>query len=534
MAKSRIGPFALEAPLAPPTAAGQIFRGVHVEQQKLAAVRVFPTPLGMTPESRLAFVNQLEEMKQLRHPGIVRCYGGGFDQRKAFLAYELIDGQSLDNILDRRGRLPWELTLEYAQKLGEALRYAQEEFHWCHGRLQPSKLIIAMDGQPKIADWRRDQIALMLSSPPTVEQLQMSAPEVLAGKSPSEKSDMYSLGAIMFMMLAGHPPFQSSDAASLRKLVENSTTPSVAAEVLDCPVWLNAIVQQLLSKSPDQRPFSLLAFLSALREAQRRQSEGVGVLQHAAAGFSALDMNLDRNEAEKVLGIKQKTERVQREGSFWESPWFLSLGLVLAVGIVTWFLLPLSEDNLRQRAEKLLDSQQWLDWNEARDSYLQPLIDRFPDGKYHEWAEAKILWVNAREAERRLDRDIRLGRRSQWTQAQIQLMDAKSFEQFGDTLTALEKYRAIRNLFGDQEDARSVVFLADEAIERIGNARGTDTLPALLNKKMTQAEQAYQNAQLPAAKMTWESIVELYAGNAQVAPIVEQAKERLAKLQSTR
>ncbi len=534
MAKSKIGPFALESPLAPPKAAGQMFRGVHVEQKKLAALRVFPTPLGMTPESRQAFVNQLEEMKLLRHPGIVRCYGGGFDQRKAFLAYELIDGQSLDKILERRGRLPWEQTLEYAQKIGEAVRYAQEEFQWSHGRLQPSKLLIADDVQPKIADWRRDQVSVMLSSPPTVEQLQMSAPEVLAGQAPTEKSDMYSLGAIMFTMMAGHPPYQASDATSLLKMIESGQVPSVAAEVLDCPVWLNAIVQQLLSKSPVQRPFSLLAFLSALREAERRQSEGVGVLQHAAAGFSALDMNLDRSEAEKVLGIKHKTERAQREGSFWESPWVLLSGLILAASVVTWFLLPLSEENLKQRAEKLLNSQQWVDWNEARDSYLQPLIERFPNGKYHEWADEKLLWVNAREAQRRLERDIRLGRKDQWSPAQIQLVDAKSYEQFGDTVPALEKYRAIRRLFGDQEDARPVVFLADEAIERIRSEGGVDTLPALLNKKMVQAEQAYQKAQFPSAKMTWESIVELYSGNTQVAPIVQQAKDRLAKLQSSR
>jgi outer membrane protein assembly factor BamD (BamD/ComL family) len=162
------------------------------------------------------------------------------------------------------------------------------------------------------------------------------------------------------------------------------------------------------------------------------------------------------------------------------------------------------------------------------------LIERFPDGKYQEWADEKLLWVNAREAQRRLERDIRLGRKDQWSQAQIQLVDAKSYEQFGDTVTALEKYRAIRHLFGDQEDARPVIFLADEAIERIRSEGGVDTLPALLNKKMAQADQAYQKAQLPAAKMTWESIVELYSGNTQVAPIVQQAKDRLAKLQSSR
>ena len=82
-----------------------MFRGIHIEQRKLAALRVFPIPLGLTRKA--GGRAQLEELKQLRHPGIVRCYGGGFDSRKAFLAFELIDGESLDKLLDRRGRLPW-------------------------------------------------------------------------------------------------------------------------------------------------------------------------------------------------------------------------------------------------------------------------------------------------------------------------------------------------------------------------------------------------------------------------------------------
>ncbi len=126
MAKSRIGPFALEAPMTAPKSSGQMFRAIHLEQRKLAALRVFPIPLGMTPESRTAFASQLEQLKQLRHPNIVRCYGGGFDSRNAYLAYELVDGESLVALLARRDRLPWETVLEYSQQLAEGLQYAHQ------------------------------------------------------------------------------------------------------------------------------------------------------------------------------------------------------------------------------------------------------------------------------------------------------------------------------------------------------------------------------------------------------------------------
>lgn len=533
MPVSRIGPFALEAPLAPPTKAGQMFRGIHVEQRKLAALRVFPLPLGMTPESRQAYADQLENLKQLRHPGIVRCYGGGFDSRRAFLAYELVDGQSLDKILDRRGRLPWETASDFARQIAEALQYARN-FEWSHGRLQPSKIMVTDSGIVKILDWRQDEISAILSSPATMEQIGMSAPEIIDGDTPSEKSDLYSLGSLMYQMLTGEPPCSADNRNELIELIRQATPDPVTSKVFDCPVWLNAIVEQLLSKSPEKRPYGIAAFLLALREAQRRESEGVGVLQHATSGFSPLQLNVDRKEVEKVLGIKPVKEKKTSESSFWESSLVLFIGLVLAVGGVVWFLMPPSEATLYRRAEKLLASEKWTDWNAARDGNLSPLLNRFPDSQYREWAEEKIGWVNAREAERRMDRDERLGRKDNWTPVQIQYADARDFERFGDYVTALEKYRAIQTLFSDQEEAEPIIFLAAEGIQRIKETEDRDSLQELLQRKMEEADQAYDRAQMSVAKMTWEAIVELYSNNQQVAPIVDQAKERLAEISAKR
>lgn len=531
MAKSRIGPFALESPLAPPTKAGQMFRGVHIEQRKLAAIRVFPIPLGMTPESRQAYADQLEQLKGLRHAGIVRCYGGGFDARNAYLAYELIDGQSLDKVLERRGRLSWEIALDYAKQLAEALLYVQQ-FAWCHGRLQPSKVQVTPEGVLKISDWRRDEVSAMLNSPMTSEQMQMTAPELLEGQPPSEKSDLYSLGALMYLMLTGSPPFSAADAATLTYQIRQTTAPNVATIALDCPVWLSAIIDQLLAKDPQRRPYGIAALLLALREAEKRQSEGVGVLQHATAGFSALQLNVDRSEAEKLLGIKPKKEKPVRQHSFFESAGVLVVGLVLAIMGIVWFMLPPSEAKLFSKSEQYLASEKWVDWNQARDVYLRQLVERFPDGPHADWAYEKINWVNAREAERRMERDERLGRKDNWTPAQIKYAEARGFERFGDQVSALEKFRAIQNLFADQAEAKPIIFLAGEGIQRIREAGEAGSLPALLTKKMQQAQEAYDRAQIANAKLTWEAIVELYSGNQQVAPIVQLAQDRLDEMSS--
>ena len=147
------------------------------------------------------------------------------------------------------------------------------------------------------------------------------------------------------------------------------------------------------AKDPKQRPFSATALQLAFKEAVRRQAQGVGVLQHVTAGFSPLQLKGDREEAEKVLGIKPQRNRQRSETPFFERPWVLVLGLLAALTAVVWFLLPLGEETLRRRAVALLPpaSEEWMQWNEARDNYLTGLVERFPESKYTEWANEQIL-----------------------------------------------------------------------------------------------------------------------------------------------
>ncbi len=531
MAKSRIGPFVLEAPLSPRSSTGQVFRAIHLEQRKLAALRVFPVPLGLTPESREAFASQLEQLKQLRHPGIARCYGGGFDTRNAYLAYELVDGESLDKILERRDRLVWETASDYGLQLAEALQYAHQ-MGWIHGRLRPDKVLITTDGRTKICDWRRDAISSMIDAgPPTVQHQLHSAPEMFTGKKADEKSDLYSLGGVLYTMLTGQPPFIAKTMQELVQQVQSNPPASVSTLVLDCPVWLNAIVDQLLAKDPKIRPFSATALQLAFKEAQRRQSQGVGVLQHAAAGFSPLQLNVNREEAEKVLGVKPaKKPKKESEASFFEKPLVLLFAFAAALGAVIWFLLPLSEDTLRARAEKQLASKEWLDWNDARDAYLLQIVERYPQGKHVEWAKEQIDWVEMQEAERRIDRNQRLGRQP-GSEAEKRYVEAKQFEDFGDRATALDKYRAIIKILSDDEQDRPIINLARRQMRAIESSPpDANQLQKLLQAKLVQADALYEKSNVVGAKQIWESIVQLYEGNQELTPLVVQAQTRIAGL----
>jgi eukaryotic-like serine/threonine-protein kinase len=532
MAKSRIGPFALEAPLSKPKSSGQVFRAIHLEQRKLAAIRVFPTPLGMTPESRAAFASQLEELKQLRHPSIARCYGGGFDARSAYLAYEMVDGESLDKVLARRGRLPWENAFEYCQQLTDALQYAHQA-GWIHGRIRPEKVLIGNDGIARLTDFRRDSIiGLVGAGPPLLNQMLYTAPEIFDSRPADEKTDLYSIGAVLYAMVTGTPPFPSQTVQQLAQSVRTTQPASVSSIAMDCPVWLNAIVEKLLAKDPRQRPYSAQALQLAFKEAQRRQSQGIGVLQHATSGFSPLQMNVDRTEAERVLGIKQPKKKKKRSdaSSPFENPILLIVAFAIAVSAVVWFLLPPGESNLRAKAEKYLASKEWIDWNDARDKYLLQLVERFPQGEHSNWAKEQIDWVNMMDAERRIDRNIRMGKTPS-SEAERRYVEAKQFEDFGDRVTALSKYHAIVKILSDKEEDRPVINLASRQIKAIeANPQDANQLQKLLMGKLDEARALYDASDVSGAKQIWKSIVDLYEGNEETKPLVEAAQRKLDEL----
>lgn len=532
MTRSRIGPLALEAPLGGPNS--HIYRAIHVQQRSQVAVRVFSMPMGMTPESKQEFAANLDKIKALKHPGIVRCYGGGFDAKDAYLVYELVEGESLDQALERRDRLPWETVLDYGLQLCEALQRAHEA-GWIHGRIRPDKVLLTLGGE--VAKLNEVWEGPAATHPPSPEDLAYQSPEQVEGKGKLEVAcDLYSLGATLYHALTGRPPFTGANAGMVRQAVLVQEVEPVAAQVFDCPVWLSAIVEQLMNKDPLKRPYSATAASLALREAQKRAASGAGVVQHAVSGFSPLQMNVDKDEAEKVLGRKKKKKRTRRDDEYDDSPALLERPLVLfgillvIVAAIGYFLMPLSEKTLRYRAELFLAQEDVGSLNEARDRYLIPLIERFPDSESATWAEERLIEIEMVNAEQKMQSNRRFGREPS-SEGERKFVEANRFEQFGDRVTALDKYKAIVSLLKNEEKERPFVNLARRQIDKIESSPpDADELRRFLQEKLNEADKQYGNGDLLSAKQTWEGIVSLYNGNKEMLSLVERAQGRLEKL----
>ena len=110
MSQTRVGEFVIEERL---DGATRTYRVSHAETGRPAVIKFLSRRLANSPASRQELVREIEGLKLLLHPNLVRCFGGGRHEVDPYLVYELVEGESLNWMLQRRGRVPWELVVDY-------------------------------------------------------------------------------------------------------------------------------------------------------------------------------------------------------------------------------------------------------------------------------------------------------------------------------------------------------------------------------------------------------------------------------------
>ncbi len=528
---SRLGPFAIEEKL---SGSHAMFRAVHVQQQRSVALKVFPAPFGTGKEARLAFSLEWEQLKALRHPNIVRCFGGGMEDKRGFLAYELIRGESVASILKRRGRLAWETVVEYALQIAAALEYAHEQ-GVVHEALTTDKILVADDGRVLVSDFRDQRHkhpAFQSSAGRTPYSARYLAPEQWEDPpSITPKCDMYALGCILFEMVTGKPPFNGSTIEQLAEQHRSEAPDRVSRQALECPIWLDSLIHQMLEKDPQRRPHSMAAVRIALEEMQKKIVEGVGVAEHATSGLSALKTSVDRREAARVLGKKQRKRkaRVDDGTPFYERVWFLALCLLVVMGASAWALWPPSEEKLFRRAEALLASGEVTDQRRAREQYLEPLLSRFPNGQFAAQAREILDEMDMDAAIRRLEIKLKLGRTLD-NEGERLLAEAREFQQFGDKLAALEKYESMIDLLPDTDENRPYRNIARRnAAELQGEGNLAEQRRAFLEERLADADTLYADGKSREAERIWRSIINLYSKHSELDEYVQRARRALGE-----
>lgn len=528
----RLGPFLLKERLGA-GGMGVVYRATHLESRRQMAVKVLSAKAAGNKRIVARFGRELEILKAMKHPNIVRCFGGGRQGSEIYLVMELIEGGSIATLIRRRGRLSWEAAIDYALQVCDGLAYAHE---WgiVHRDLKSANLLLTKEGQVKIADFgiARVQYGKKLTAAKhTVGTMAYIAPEQVRGDPPiSHRTDLYTLGCVMFEMLTGKLPFVAESMAQLIYKHLEEAPPHVATIALDCPIWLDALVNQLLEKDPLKRPHDAGAVARALREAKEKAASGAAVSQ-AVSGPSALRLGQNKDEAKEareLLGKKKKRKK-KKQGPFYERAWFLATCLSLVVALAAWAFWPLNEAQLFQKAEPLMAGNDELSWKRAREKYLEPLLARFPNGEHAAWAKDQIDKIEMTKAEARLRVHERRGFKPD-SEGELLYANAKRYEdEFNDRLTAYEKYKSIPDILSPEGKDRPFVLLAQKrAGELLSQSGSADERLTRIQARLDDADALEAKGKRMEARKIWNGIVTLYGDNRQLEPLVKRAQKRLA------
>ena len=257
----RIGEYRLERKLGE-GGMGQVYLGAHETLDQRVAVKVLDAALARNPEVRTRFIQEANIQIKLQHPGIVRVLTAHTQGEHLALVMEYVEGLSLEQALERRGRLPLDRMLPLMAQVLDAVGYAHER-GVVHRDLKPSNIMVQPDGTAKVMDFGIAKVlgGAKLTRTGTLmgTAFYMSPEQVLGRTDIDHRTDIYSLGVTFFEALTGRVPFEgkgdeNTDSDYLIKDAHVRTAPPDPCTVQPgLPEWAAQALLQALEKEPARR-----------------------------------------------------------------------------------------------------------------------------------------------------------------------------------------------------------------------------------------------------------------------------------------
>jgi serine/threonine-protein kinase len=508
---------------------GIVYMATYRETGQKVALKILSPALCADKKLISRFEREIEILKRLDHPNIVRYFGGGRTGTQRYYAMEYMDGGSLDTVLERKGSLSWEQTIKIGLQLSAALEHAHHH-QIVHRDLKPANLFISKKGRLRLGDFgiAKDNDATQLTAAgKTVGTYAYMAPEQIHGKYPiGPRTDLYAMGCLLYQFLTGHVPFRGQHAAEIFQKHLKDDPDSVCEHNLDCPIWLDRVIQKLMAKEPNDRPYDALAVQQLLEDVRTRVADQASMAQTAMTSGPVDTVVTDKDRTELKQVIKKKKKKRKKKRPFYESAWLPALGLALLIGGVAWSMRPESEPVLFDRiAEGMQDED---NWSNLRKTEIPDYLTRFPEGsRVAEVGEFRDE-IDMDLAERRAINRERRGSEPK-SEAEAKYMQARQFEEFGDRLTAVEQYEALIKIFEGRDDDRPFVNLARKRIREI-NAMDPADRQLVVNEALVKANDFVNNGMPLKARAIWQSVVRLYGDNRELSVQIEYCRKCLRAL----
>jgi serine/threonine protein kinase len=267
----RLGRFRLQA-LIGQGAMGRVFRADDTTLQRRVALKIIALydRTGQINPFAERFVNEARAAAALEHPHIVQIYEAGEAGKVCYIAMELVEGGSLAELVDASGPMDLHRACQLTAEAGEALA-AAHAVGVIHRDVKPANLMLSRHGRCKVTDFGLAMFEGDITEAGITERNRrvgtalFVAPEVIRGVCADEMSDMYSLGATLFYLLTGRPPYVAEGRADTMRAHLEQPVPDVRAFRPEVPIGLVQAITRVLDKDPGRRFSSMAQFARLLR-----------------------------------------------------------------------------------------------------------------------------------------------------------------------------------------------------------------------------------------------------------------------------
>ena len=278
----------------------------HVLNRNVA-VKVLKEEFTTDAEFVKRFNIEAQSAASLSHPNIVSIYDVGNEGDIYYIVMELVQGKTLKEIITDEGILPWKWTVNIAIQIASALEVAHRH-NIVHRDIKPHNIIITEDGTAKVTDFgiaKAVSNSTITSFGATIGSVHYFSPEHARGGYTDAKSDLYSLGVVMYEMLTGKVPFDADTPVSvaLKHMQEVPVEPKTLNPTI--PDSVNKIIIKAMQKEPSLRYISATEMLTDLKESIKNPNGNFVVMSKAVTDEPTRVMNVEEAEKEAKREEKQ-------------------------------------------------------------------------------------------------------------------------------------------------------------------------------------------------------------------------------------
>ena len=255
-----------------------VYKALCHRLNRYVAVKIMRDDMAADDEFRQRFCAESHAVAMLSHPNIVAVYDVSHSDAMEYIVMELVDGITLRQYMDKRGAVPWREALHFTKQMAKALSHAHER-GIIHRDIKPQNIMLLKDGTIKIGDFGIAALENEMheENGQAIGSIHYIAPEQARGECPDARSDIYSLGVVMYEMLTGKKPYEGDSIGEIAVKHMNAKPVMPREIVQDIPEEFERIcLKAMCAELPEryQSAAELLADLDAFTQAQIKAEEG--------------------------------------------------------------------------------------------------------------------------------------------------------------------------------------------------------------------------------------------------------------------